>query len=570
MDRRRRDVDHRYQFTRKPGRDFYVAHPAKGWISVMYTIASSTAIIIPFNNNNPQPADPPKAVPPSDTLRPYQTDVIAKIEHAIAAGDRRIILVAPTGSGKTIIAAEIAKRAVEQHHYVLFLAHRREIIQQTRDKLIANGLSPGIVQAGLEKELRLQANVQVCAIQTLWARAMRSKTMPLPPGTVLIIDEAHHSRAHTYQKIIAEYPDAVLYGLTATPCRGDGRGLGNVFDTMIECPQVAALITGGYLVKSKVYAPIPEDIAKGVKTQSGDYIVSQLAGRMNTDKLVGDIVTHWHKYGANRATVVFGVDVAHSVHIKDEFVSAGVRAEHLDGSTSKNERDAILARLRSGETKVVSNCMVLTEGFDCPDIGCIILARPTKQMGLFRQMIGRGLRPAPGKTDLVILDHSGAVYRHGLPEDHVHWTLDVDRRAENQTQAKRKAGEEPKLRECPKCSVLISRPPCGSCGWVPAPRARDRDFLDGELGLVIGGKAQSPVYNESARTEFFQQLRAVQQMRGYKKGWAAHKFKDKFGTFPPWSYNDLPPHRPTNTVLAHATSPSPRRGGQHEQAQTAE
>jgi DNA repair protein RadD len=521
----------------------------------MYTIASSTASIIAFNN--PQPADPDEAAPPSDILRPYQTDVIAKIEAAVKAGARRIILVAPTGSGKTVIAAEIAKRAVDQHHYVLFLAHRREIITQTRDKLIANGLSPGIVQAGLEKELRPQANVQVCSIQTLWARAMRSKSMPLPPGTVLIVDEAHHSRANTYQKIIAAYPDAVLYGLTATPCRGDGRGLGNIFDTMIECPQVAELIVGGYLVKSKVYAPVPEDIAKGVKTQSGDYIISQLAGRMNTDQLVGDIVTHWHKHGENRATVVFGVDVAHSVHIKDEFVRAGARAEHLDGETSQGERDAILARLRSGETQVVSNCMVLTEGFDCPDIGCIILARPTKQMGLFRQMIGRGLRPAPGKTDVVILDHSGAVFRHGLPEDHVVWTLKEDQRAENPTQTKRKAGEAPKLRECPKCQVLITKPPCPGCGWVPAPRAgRDRDFLDGELGLVIGGKAQAPIYGENARMEFFQQLRAVQQMRGYKKGWAAHKFKDKFGTFPPWSYNDLPPIAPTNTVLSWVRSRS--------------
>jgi DNA repair protein RadD len=366
----------------------------------------------------------------TDTLRPYQTDVITEIEKAIAAGDRRIILVAPTGSGKTVIAAEIAKRAVDQHHYVLFLAHRREIVQQTRDKLIGNGLSPGIVQAGLEKELRPQANVQVCSIQTLWTRAMRSKTMPLPPGTVLIIDEAHHSRANTYQKIIEAYPDAVLYGLTATPCRGDGRGLGNIFSAMIECPQVAPLIVGGWLVKSRVYAPVPEDVAKGVKTQSGDYIISQLAGRMNTDKLVGDIVTHWHKHGQNRATVAFAVDVAHSVHIAREFNAAGVRAEHLDGETPQGDRDAILARLRSGETQVVCNCMVLTEGYDCSDLGCIILARPTKQMGLFRQMIGRGLRPADGKTDLVILDHSGAVYRHGLPEDHVQWTLKEDQRAD--------------------------------------------------------------------------------------------------------------------------------------------
>jgi superfamily II DNA or RNA helicase len=490
----------------------------------------------------------------TDTLRPYQTDVITEIEKAIAAGDRRIILVAPTGSGKTVIAAEIAKRAVDQHHYVLFLAHRREIVQQTRDKLIGNGLSPGIVQAGLEKELRPQANVQVCSIQTLWTRAMRSKTMPLPPGTVLIIDEAHHSRANTYQKIIEAYPDAVLYGLTATPCRGDGRGLGNIFSAMIECPQVAPLIVGGWLVKSRVYAPVPEDVAKGVKTQSGDYIISQLAGRMNTDKLVGDIVTHWHKHGQNRATVAFAVDVAHSVHIAREFNAAGVRAEHLDGETPQGDRDAILARLRSGETQVVCNCMVLTEGYDCSDLGCIILARPTKQMGLFRQMIGRGLRPADGKTDLVILDHSGAVYRHGLPEDHVQWTLKEDQRAENPTQAKRKAGEEPKLRECPKCQMLITRPPCPSCGWMPAARAgRDRDFLDGELGLVIGGKAQAGILQPHEQLQFYRELRGFARDRGYADGWAFHKCKEK-GFTPSWSWRDYPLLDPSPATKAWAKS----------------
>src|SRR5262245_60789637 len=211
---------------------------------------------------------------------------------------------------------------------------------------------------------------------------------------------------------------------------------------------------------------------------------------MNTDALVGDIVEHWLKYGERRRTVVFAVGVEHSVHIRNEFIAAGVRAEHLDGDTPISERDAILARLKSGETEVVTNCMVLTEGWDMPEVGCCILARPTKQMGLYRQMIGRVLRPADGKPDAIILDHSGAVYRHGLPEDHVEWTLDVDGRAENPVQEKRQRGEEPKLRECPSCKVVMSAPPCSACGWMPAQRrGRDHVFEDGELGLVIGGKA---------------------------------------------------------------------------------
>jgi superfamily II DNA or RNA helicase len=157
---------------------------------------------------------------------------------------------------------------------------------------------------------------------------------------------------------------------------------------------------------------------------------------------------------------------------------AGVRAEHLDGTTPIVEREAILSRLASGETEVVSNCMVLTEGWDMPAVGCLILARPTKQMGLYRQMIGRVLRPADGKTNAITLDHSGAVYRHGLPEDHVEWTLDVDRRAENPAQAARKHGEEPCPRECPSCQTVMTIPPCLHCGWQPAlRRGRDVDFL---------------------------------------------------------------------------------------------
>src|SRR5262249_17097646 len=200
----------------------------------------------------------------------------------------------------------------------------------------------------------------------------------MPPANLLIIDEAHHARANTYQKLIELYPDASVLGLTATPCRGDGRGLGNIFKKMIEVPQVADLIKLGFLVGAKVYAPVDPDL-KGVRTQTGDYAVGQLADRMNTPALVGDIVIDWLKHGERRKTIAFAVDVQHSVHIRNDLVQAGVRAEHLDGSTSIRDREAILARLASGETEVVTNCMVLTEGFDCPDIGCIILARPTKQ-----------------------------------------------------------------------------------------------------------------------------------------------------------------------------------------------
>jgi superfamily II DNA or RNA helicase len=192
--------------------------------------------------------------------------------------------------------------------------------------------------------------VQVASIDTLRARALNRDVIALPLADIIFIDEAHHARALTYERVIDAYPKAAVIGLTATPCRGDGRGLGNIFTKLIECPQVEELIGLGVLVRSRVYAPVDPDLT-GVRTQNGDYVINQLASRMNTDKLVGDIVTHWLQYGERRRTVIFAVDVAHSVHIRNEMIRAGVRAEHLDANTPISEREAILARLASGETR---------------------------------------------------------------------------------------------------------------------------------------------------------------------------------------------------------------------------
>ena len=281
----------------------------------------------------------------------------------------------------------------------------------------------------------------MAAIQTLHRRAIQSNAMSLPPADLVIIDECHHAPTRTYQEIVAAYPNATLLGLTATPCRGDGRGLGGIFETMIECPQVEELIGLGYLVRTRNYAPIDPDL-KGVRTVAGDYNEGQLAERMDRPKLIGDIVSHWHKYGERRRTVAFAVNVQHSIHLCDEFARSGVRCEHIDGSTPKPERDATLARLASGEIELVTNCMVLTEGWDMPEVGCCILARPTKKMGLYPP-IGPGvLRPAEGKGDAIVLDHSGAVFRHGFVEDHVEWVRSIPiaaRRRRRISNARRKA-----------------------------------------------------------------------------------------------------------------------------------
>jgi DNA repair protein RadD len=250
-------------------------------------------------------------------LRSYQEEVIAGFEREVAAGRRRIMLVAPTGAGKTVIASANIGAARRQSKRVLVLAHRREIIAQTSGKLHAHHIPHGIIQAGLPA--RPLEDVQIASIQTLWCRAMHTESMEFPPADLLVIDEAHHATAQTYQHIIKAYPDAILLGLTATPCRGDGRGLGGIFEVLVECPQVAALIEQGHLVKTRVYAPAAPDLT-GVRVQAGDYAETQLADRMDKPKLIGDIVTHWHKYSERRKTVVFAVNVQHSVHLRDRAV----------------------------------------------------------------------------------------------------------------------------------------------------------------------------------------------------------------------------------------------------------
>src|SRR4029077_11476909 len=294
------------------------------------------------------------------------------------------------------------------------------------------------------------------------------------------------------------------------------------------------------LVRSRVYAPVRPDL-KGVHTRHGDYVEGELAGRMNTDKLVGDLVSHWIKFGERRRTVVFAVNVAHSLHICSEFQCCNIRAEHLDGSTALDERKAILARLASGETEVVTNCMVLTEGWDMPEVGCCILARPTKKMGLYRQMIGRVLRPADGKPDAIILDHSGAVYRHGLAEDPVEWTLDPEKRAQSEAHQARLNREAPKLLECSQCTALrFAGEKCPHCGFLPKRPPRDVPTAPGELGLYAGGRAQSSPADPAMRARRHAMLKKTCLERGQQPGWIAHKYREKFGTWPVWGSNPQP------------------------------
>jgi superfamily II DNA or RNA helicase len=484
-------------------------------------------------------------------LRPYQLDVMARLEAEIAAGCRRVCLVAPTGSGKTVIAAALI-RAARRGERALFLVHRRELTVQSSRKLHDVGVDHGIIQAGFPS--RPQAPAQVASIQTLHARAIRGSKIELPPADIVFVDKCHHIRARTYREILEYYPNTVVIGLTATPCRGDGRGLGNVFEMLVESASVVERIRQGHLVGTGFYAPVRPNL-KGVKVRRGDYVEGELAERMDQPKLVGDIVEHWRRLGERRRTVVFATGVAHSLHIRDEFRRSGVRAEHINGTTPIEERDAILAQLAAGEINVISNCMVLTEGWDRPEVSCLVLARPTKSLGLYLQMAGRVLRSFAGKANALILDHAGAVFEHGFPDEEIVWTLSEDRRAENRVHGANGHSPAPALIPCPECSAIrrVGRA-CPACGWLPTRKPKPVPVADGELRRV--SRDQVPIAarrlrlpdrasrdrkptNEreiappiDERLAFHRQLTWIAKKRDYKPGWVAQKYREKFGEWP--------------------------------------
>lgn len=361
----------------------------------------------------------------------------------------------------------------------------------------------------------------------------------------ILVHNCHHILAKTWTDIAAEYPAALIVGLTATPCRGDGRGLGRMFETMVECPDVSELIKLGYLVGTKVYAPAVPDL-KGVKTTAGDYNEKQLAERVDKAELVGDIVVHWLKLAERRKTVVFATSVEHSVHIRDEFRRASVVAEHIDGTTPMEERDGILKRLSEGKIEVIVNCMVLTEGWDQPDVSCIVLARPTKHIGLYRQMVGRVLRPWQGKDRALVLDHAGCTFQHGFVDEPVVWTLSETERAELPNQTARQKHKKPKLTTCPECkAVRQAGRPCEACGWRPVNRAGAVDVAEGDLTALdrSGERGQIPL---AEKLRFYGQLLWICNEKGYRHGWAAHKYKEKFKVWPP--RNMAEPIEPDETI----------------------
>ncbi len=446
-------------------------------------------------------------------LRGYQSDLIEQARGYIREGANSILIQAPTGSGKTVLVAKMLKNAAERGYRAWFCVHRRELIAQSVVTLSQSaGIEAGIVAAGFPQDRSMP--IQVCSIATL-----RHRRKQLRAPSLVIFDEAHHLAAKSWADIFAAYPGAVHIGLTATPERLDGTGLGKWFKHLIVGPSVSQLIEQGYLSNYRLFAPPPPDLA-GVHVIAGDYNKRELSAAMSRSTVTGDVITHYRKYAPGKRMVLFAWSIEASKELAARFNTAGIQAEHVDGDTDNATRDLAMARFRDGKTLVLTNVDLFGEGVDVPAIEAVALLRPTQSLTLYLQQVGRGLRPAIGKERAIILDHAGNCRRFGMPDDARHWTLDGRRDGKI-------ANDAAPIKQCPMCYAVmtVSVDVCKHCGYKFQVVSREINEVDGELEEVkILAREERMRQQNEART--LDDLIKIGKLRKYKrpKQWAEHVF----------------------------------------------
>lgn len=474
------------------------------------------------------------------TLWPHQDTAVKRLTRAFFEQDQRKLLCAcPTGGGKTIIAIEMIRAARALGMRCMFMAPRHELIAQVCKKFDTFApFSYGKIVSDKNIPRSTYAELQIAALDTLVSRIIKRKNLILPPIDFVVMDEAHLYMTELRVALADAFgPNVKILGLSATPGRHDGRGLGSMFEHIIKVATVRELTEQGFLVPVRYYGPSEPDLAK-IKIVAGEYSKKGAAERM--EPLLGDIPAHWLKLAPDRRTAVFAMNVGQSVYLADEFRRHGVSAEHADGSMDDVTRDGVFDRLRSGETQVLCNVGLATYGFDLPELSCIVDASPTKSVVNYLQKIGRGIRRADGKEDCIYIDHSGNWHEHGRVTDERHWSLsgyDV------KTRKGRKAGSRVKNQTqlcCPKCTLVFTASlTCPDCGYYFEAKAKRFKVIDGDLVEIAADKKRAGP-SEYEQRKFFCELKGYVEERNAKNpdkpwqlGWASHCFKEKFGAFPP-------------------------------------
>jgi DNA repair protein RadD len=443
-------------------------------------------------------------------LRPYQDTSVKRLAACLPEA-RRIVAVAPTGAGKTAIGVAAAKRLRARR--VVWLAHRFELLGQT-DKALRDAGVPATEIGWLAGRRKENAG----ATYTLASIDMPPEKLQavLHGADLVVIDEAHRALADSYRRALTLAPGALVIGLTATPWRLDGRGLDGVFTVLHVCATQTELIADGFLAHPITYGVSRADaraLVKGASTTAGDFAPGEMGERMSKRELLGRVVAEWERLAKGRSTIVFAATREHAKKLHKQFKAAGHAFEYLDGETPGPERDAILARLAKKEIAGVVNVDVLIEGFDCPGVKCVVLARPTKSLTRYLQQVGRAARPH-GRQRPIVIDHAGNTWRFGLPEAEREWTL---------ADAPRGSGDAP-VRHCPVCAAMISAGclECPECGEVLGEDVAPRVLEEREAELK---QLQA---REAEKAAAYARIKAVAKDRGAPRGWAEKVLQEMF------------------------------------------
>ena len=475
-------------------------------------------------------------------LRPYQSVMVDGFKSAYVARHRRVLGQLATGGGKGRLLGHMARAVAAKGKHILIIAHRAELVQQICDNLDAEDVPHGRVQPGWPM---LNYPVLVGMVQTVWRRLDK-----LPAPDLLMIDEAHHAPAGQYVALITAWPRARVLGVTATPARSDGVGLGEHFDVMVQGPSMRELIAAGHLADYDYYLPSPDFDTAGIGMEGSDYKPGDALRAMSKAKVVGDAVQHYQRHLAGRPAIAFCMGVKHTHNVAAEFAASGIRAAGVDGTMPMDERKRRLAALASGDLQVLTAADVISEGVDIPQVAGAILLRPTCSVGLYLQQVGRSLRPKPDGSRAIILDHVGNARKHGMPADPRKWSLDRLEKA-----------DAPDLRTCERCmrvflrtsardvaeaecEVAANQDPDDPCPiMLPAGgggRAAVSGAIAGDLEVVADPWAWAggidPVrasgreyYSLLERASSENQLRMIARARGYRIGWIQHVLRSRAG-----------------------------------------
>lgn len=446
-------------------------------------------------------------------LYPHQVDLIGKTRAAMSE-TRNVCMVSPTGSGKTVMGADILHRVWQKGKRAWFVAPRRQLVRQTSLTLEQFSIPHSFICAGWAHDPA--APVHVCTTQSLM-HALGS----VDPADLIILDEAHYG-AGMVDTIVARAraADKFVLGLTATPCKADGSGLGKWFGQLTQGVSVSELMEMGFLSRYKAFAPGVPDLS-GVAVRAGDYAVGALSGAMIDlqGAIVANAHRHWLAHAQGMRTVIFCVDVAHSKATAGMMTEAGIRTAHMDGETPDDERMRIINMLADGELDAISNCGLMTFGFDLSaQIGrdvpleCMIDLRPTKSLPLQRQKEGRVLRRKP--TPALIFDCAGNLMEHGFPDDPQEWTLEGKIKKSDQR-------EEDNARQCERCDhVHHPAPVCPECGYVypVKPRKAKQEVSTDmrEIKREEMERARAAAKAEQSQARTFEDLVRLGRARGYK------------------------------------------------------